>query len=511
MKNRKMMVIFKSILVISIICLSTASYASDFYLRKGASGNGSDWSNAWGDINNISGITSGDVVYIAAGNYTGNYTANSSGWTLKRATISAHGYATGWSPVYDGTVNINGAGDVTVFQLSGYNTITIDGVDKAKFIIYGDSSRRPKLGIEANSSPSYSIALRNITIHDMRQAGVKFVNANGGMELSNSEVYKNGLDGQEDTDANVHFDWLGNTHGNNIIANNYVHDASYADNPEKIDCITTIGSTNLYIYGNTIYGGWESTNSSDLISMRGGSNRYIYNNTFLLDSGNANQNIFISASNGDVTNTYIYNNVFYKPMSTTGSAGISIGWFGTSSYPNHLQGLYVYNNVFYGQEFGLYFASGMNASYMSNIIIKNNIFKSWAQASAATEIYSESSVGSAMTVDYNYYYQTVGEYVAYMGTAKTLAQVRSDWGWETHGSEGDPMFDSIGANGFHLTASSPYPLIGGGVDLSTIMNIDKNNLLRVKGLWDIGSYNYSSGDSNKASAPASPGNLRISN
>jgi len=507
MKNRKLMVIIKSLLVIAILCLSTASYASDFHVRKGATGlkNGLNWNDAWDDINSISGIGSGDTVYLAAGNYTGSYTANSSGWTLKRATTSEHGSATGWSSAYDGTVNINGADGVDLFQLSGYNTITIDGVDKSKFILYGQSGRRPKRGIEVNSASSYDIVAKNITVHDMDQAGVQFANASGGMELRNSEIYKNGLDGQEETDANVHFDSLGSTNGNNIIANNYIHDASFASNAEKIDCITTIGSSNLYIYGNTINGGWEATNSSDLISIRGGSNRYIYNNVFELGSSNANQNIFISASNGNVANTYIYNNVFYKPVSTAGSAGISIGWFGTASYPYSLKGLYVYNNVFYGQQFGLYFASGMPASSLSTVEIKNNIFKSWAQSSAATEIYSESGIRTALTVDYNYYYQAAGEPIAYIGLSKTLSQARSEWGWELHGSEGDPVFDSIGVNGFHLTAGSPSPLVGGGAVLSNIFNIDKNNNPRT-GYWDMGPYNHSSQVIIKSSAPT---NLRV--
>ena len=82
--------------------------------------------------------------------------------------------------------------------------------------------------------------------------------------------------------------------------------------------------------------------------------------------------------------------------------------------------------------------------------------------------------------------------------------MRSDWGWESNGAEGDPKFKLIGTNGFQLTANSPNPLIGGGVDLSSIFNYDKNNMPRISGNWDLGAYIYYSG-----LKPNSPNNLRI--
>src|SRR3972149_6150558 len=177
--------------------------AANYHVRKAATGsaNGSDWTNAWTDINSISGITAGGTVYVAAGTYTGNYTAASSGWTLKRATTGTHGSETGWSAAYDGTVNITSANAVNAsFLLTSYNTITIDGIDKTKFLIYGASGRRPLYGINTNSG-SYDVIVNNVTINDMEQGCIRFKSSTGGMEVLNSTIFKCGYDAQEDVDG----------------------------------------------------------------------------------------------------------------------------------------------------------------------------------------------------------------------------------------------------------------------------------------------------------------------
>ena len=130
---KKWLIVFGVLFLFLVGSVNAATY----YIRAGAtgSGNGADWTNAWTDINYINGIGSGDVIYIAAGTYTGNYVANSDGWTLRRATAAEHGTGTGWSSSYDGTVTINNNGANDAFVLSGHHGIIIDGVDKSKFII----------------------------------------------------------------------------------------------------------------------------------------------------------------------------------------------------------------------------------------------------------------------------------------------------------------------------------------------------------------------------------------
>ena len=44
------------------------AYAADQYVRDGASGDGSDWTNAWDDLPGA--LIRGDTYYMADGNYS---------------------------------------------------------------------------------------------------------------------------------------------------------------------------------------------------------------------------------------------------------------------------------------------------------------------------------------------------------------------------------------------------------------------------------------------------------
>jgi hypothetical protein len=78
------------------------SFAANHYIRDGASGDGSDWANAWDDL--PATFVRGDTYYIADGNYgTHDFNTAVSGSTyiyIKKATASAHGTETGWNASY---------------------------------------------------------------------------------------------------------------------------------------------------------------------------------------------------------------------------------------------------------------------------------------------------------------------------------------------------------------------------------------------------------------------------
>lgn len=510
-KTKKIVYVTNQIVVLlSLLCVfSVSAHAATFYVRKGASGNGVSWSTAWNDINNISGIGPGDTIYIAAGNYTGSYTANSSGWTFKRATIGEHGSDTGWNNAFDGTVNLNTTNGNT-FTLSGRNTITIDGVNRGYFILNGSSSRDYGVKVDAG----YKITIKNATIHNYFRAGIKFYGTTGGMEIHNCEIYNTGYQGAEDTDGIIVINNCSGVQGNNIIANNYLHDPGINNQGSNLDTVASSGTSYLYIYNNIFEPGWEMDSSADLISIRAGTDRYIYNNLFKMGKYNRNQNIFISGSNGNVSNTYIYNNLFYQDPTTPqdGPAQpINIAWFGEGGYNYYLKGLYVYNNTFYGHVYG--FTGGSNAEHVQDIVIKNNIFHAtWPSG----EIYlAGSPINTKMTVDYNFYYQTAGGYIGTIGGVnRTLADVRSLYGWEVHGGEGDPQFQSLGENGFHLSSSSPaivtrmaQPDPGSG-----LFTTDKNGNSCGLSNWSMGAYqDVMQNVMQKSNILPSPSNLKIIN
>lgn len=462
------------------------AYSENFYVRQGATGNGTSWLNAWGDINNISNIGSGDKVYIAAGNYLGSYTAKSSGWILKRATIEDHGSGTGWNNTYAGTVNISSKSGNT-FTLSNQNNITIDGVDRRYFILNG--SNKIFYGVLAETT-GYNIIIKNATIRNYFAAGVRFLKMIGGIEISNCEIFNNGYKGAEYTDGNIVIYSCKGERGKNTIANNYIHNPGINDTGSNLDSIVTGSTSNLYIYGNTIEPGWEKDNSADLISIRGGTNRYIYNNYFKLNAFNYNQNIFISGSSGDVTNTYIYNNLFYQPKNSVGAPCISMAWFGAENYLSKLNGLYVYNNTMVGQKYNILVGSTCKSTYVDNIVVKNNILNAWWPSA---EFYIEGAVQSKMTVNNNFYYQTVGDPVAQVGgTNLNLSAVRSKYGWEKGGGEGEPRFQSLGEGGYRLTSSSPEIVLKlAQIDPgSGLFRFDKDNKDRGSNTWSIGAYEY---------------------
>ena len=107
----------KILLGLFLLILTPACFASNFFVRSGASGgnNGSDWNNAWNGWSSIQwgggGVLPGDFVYVAGGAYTGTLLIGVSGAagnviTIQRvrSTDTAATGAAGWNPIFDTTV-----------------------------------------------------------------------------------------------------------------------------------------------------------------------------------------------------------------------------------------------------------------------------------------------------------------------------------------------------------------------------------------------------------------------
>ena len=108
----------------SIILMTGMLAAANHYIRQGATGNGSDWTNALGQLPDKQ--VRGDTYYIADGTYPGmTASGRHSGTTrivIKKATPQDHGTDTGWDDAMgDGYAKFSGA---TI----EYGYITIDGV-----------------------------------------------------------------------------------------------------------------------------------------------------------------------------------------------------------------------------------------------------------------------------------------------------------------------------------------------------------------------------------------------
>jgi hypothetical protein len=76
--------------------------AANHYIRAGSSGDGSDWSRAWGSLQSVT-WTRGDTYYIAAGNYLSTTVTSSDNgvWLhIRKATVADHGTDIGWNGLY---------------------------------------------------------------------------------------------------------------------------------------------------------------------------------------------------------------------------------------------------------------------------------------------------------------------------------------------------------------------------------------------------------------------------
>ena len=140
-------------------CLITGTLAADHYIRAGASGNGSDWTNAYGEL--PATLVRGDTYYIADGNYP-DYTVDDgkSGQTLitiKKATVSDHGTEAGWQEAYgDGQAVFPGLNINTSYMV--WDGVRGGGADRSAygFRMEGNCDRVVGLPAMGNHNNSFT-------------------------------------------------------------------------------------------------------------------------------------------------------------------------------------------------------------------------------------------------------------------------------------------------------------------------------------------------------------------
>jgi hypothetical protein len=122
------------ILTVFFAAGTAVSLAANHYVREGATGanNGSDWTNAWNELNqiNFSAVACGDTIWIAGGTYTTTLSVNktcTAGRVLNMnrvlSTDSQATAAAGWKSAYDSRVIIRNAS----INLAAGSYYTING------------------------------------------------------------------------------------------------------------------------------------------------------------------------------------------------------------------------------------------------------------------------------------------------------------------------------------------------------------------------------------------------
>ena len=385
----------KTIIALLLVAL-TSVQAADKYVRKGATGNGSDWANAYGEFNavNYSGL---GTLYIAAGAYTTNLpTMNGlSNITIKRATSATHGTNTGWQNSYDGQVTVTGS---KFLNIQDSSNITIDGGGTKEpwlFSVIGHQSSNGRAQIEGST---------NVTF--------RYIDMNGGGCQPDQE------NGPEDA-----LRLGGNT--NIVIEHNWIHDYWYctgnANNPGHADAIQMPSVNGAIIRYNKIADSGMLLFFGDCSwGNQWANNVHVHHNIFLQRGGNlgskeANYRINDMKGVQQTSSSHVIfeNNTFVAES----------GWSGATHYENadcraNTTRRVFRNNIYVNGQFSLSSGNGTvshnicfgGQTWGSNALTSNPLFVNQAgynyrlkSGSPAADSGTNASLGygDTLTVDYD--------------------------------------------------------------------------------------------------------------
>ncbi len=312
--------LFQLFLIITVSCLTSISFAADKYVRKGASGGGTSWSDAYGEFSNVSfsGL-SGYTLWVAAGNYTSGlpYMNNIDNVTIKRGTTASHGTSTGWSNSYDGQVNIDPSG--RFIDADGCDNFTLDGVSNNpwRFRIVGSSGQNGMILFESSTN----VTFRNLDMDgnyegsiDIGEDGFRFGSlTNLIVEFCDIHDYtykggyyhNDGVQMPSGTNATFRYNRFSNS-GMHLFVGDCEWGNQYVNG--------------LYIHHNVFYNPPERFSYNSLVlkgvNKSGSYTTKIENNTFAIRSssygtGSAVYNVPACTNSTNLQNYYFRNNILY--------------------------------------------------------------------------------------------------------------------------------------------------------------------------------------------------------
>ena len=344
-----LVVLSRRAVLFAVVLLFFAQFAfsASYYVRAGAVGarNGSDWNNAWSDLNQISWgpIQPGDTIYIAGGTYTANLVVGASGITgspitIKRATAAENSTNPGWQSGYDSLVDVNNA----QINLIGRNNIVIDGAvyggirirqSGNNYIItigsnenitlrnleligpgYGVCLRAQGIHTDSNNPTGSNYTFARLKIHDFFTVGIRLGDFNN-VTVEDSELYNIGP--TTTTGCSWHYDHIAafngsspgeQTAGRNITVRNskFWQEEDNDGDPDLGFGVSFSHSNGLInVYNNEFYNIDEAVSefSDQFFDLE---RLNVYGNTFV---GNRVA-IRLTAAR---SNQYISNNIFCSP------------------------------------------------------------------------------------------------------------------------------------------------------------------------------------------------------
>ncbi len=445
----------KILIALIILLWSVPAGATDYFVRKGASGNGSSWENAWGEMDQIvhASLSAGDTVWLAGGSYTTPITFTKSGTNdsnriyFKRIrTTDAQCDAGCQSGGYDSQVIISptavtqSAGLRWAYLATGGSWVTIDGRVDNGIKINVTVQSTPQAGGFGSSGIGIWHAAQGVTIRYVEVDGPGGVGYSDPYTACNDEATIT-LHGVYGGISDLIVEYC-NLHGlsdlirhngitNSIFRNNKLHDNYSLLSSNESGCAAKIS---LGYHVNMLI----STGSS------GGTTSYFYNNEIYtihieeLLIGN-------SGVGGDLVpqTWYIFNNVFHSPL-TTAARVVDV------QYAD--QNIYLYNNTIANHTMLL-----DGTTYSGSSKTRNNLI-----------------------------YNCTGDWDS----------IITDSSYNWNNSTPDP-FVSVAGDDYHLS-SAVSDIANSGFDLTsygiTALNSDKDGVARPNGsAWDIGAYEYVTG------------------
>lgn len=288
-------------LSISLILLFANAHATTYFVRSGASGNGTSWAKAWGDVSSISwsSLSAGDTVCVAGGTYSSGLTFAKSGTsgnpiTIKRAVASdanCGSTTSGWSPSYDAQAVI---GSIT----TNGSYVTVDGV-----VWNGFKINVPNSGSAMTSGVGTGSATNGITIRYVEIAGP----CDG---LADSTCQSAAPSGDPRGYSTGY--WTGS---NYLNQNNWL--IQYNNIHGMCDGVYAIGATNWII---------EHSRIADTISLPSNDGSYTCHDNFFITNGSTGVFRYNEVANWNVegflfwstsSSWEIYGNVFHDPQPTS--------------------------------------------------------------------------------------------------------------------------------------------------------------------------------------------------
>jgi hypothetical protein len=314
--------------------MTAVSFGANHYVRKGATGakNGSDWTNAWSELSQISWskVSCGDTIWLGGGaTYTTGLTINKTCTSASPLTIqsvlatdsvptSAAGYTSsllGQVVILNGGVDLAAGAYVTLSGRGGTPTANNLGISVQCNNAAGLTGCNAFGGAGAGN-------VSNMTVSYVEMYGPPCVLAKncggGGASGFNVAPSTNTV-----TAITLDHDWI-HQWGEGVRTSNWSNcviqytdiDTTHNDGQQHEDVIYNYAQTNFTMRYNRI---WNSPNDGIFFDFGGTNGFYFYGNMFY-DSGG--EYIVFKGGYTNAQNVYMYNNVF----ESNGNGDYSYGW-----------------------------------------------------------------------------------------------------------------------------------------------------------------------------------------